>query len=235
MKKMVGFALQPARAAHDLKPTKLARGERHDGRTWNWRVIDVVMHVSRNKKIQAAVAVEVAKRRSRRPVAERHPCFLGNIGEGAIMIVAIQPVLAKIRYVEIGPSIIVVISYGNAETPSIVGYSCLLGDVSECAVVIVMKQRSVRRRGFAGQCIVSRSIHQINVEPAVVVVVEKGDTGADGLENEFRFRRAHHVPPVRQSSLLGNVLKNDGPTVDKSAGGDGTLLAVQHRCVRATR
>ena len=44
--------------------------------------------------------------------------------------------------------------------------------------MIVVKERRVRRVSFAGQRFVCRSADKINVEPAIVVVVDQANAGA---------------------------------------------------------
>ena len=63
-------------------------------------------------------------------------------------------------------------------TPGFHGY------VGKCAVAIVLEEM---RRGFAagGEAFEARSVHQENVEPAVVVVVIERDSAASGLQQVF--------------------------------------------------
>jgi hypothetical protein len=48
--------------------------------------------------------------------------------------------------------------------------------------VIIVKQSGVGRFGLSVG-VVGRAVDDVDVEPAVVVVVKKADAGADGLQN----------------------------------------------------
>ena len=76
-----------------------------------------------------------------------------------------------------------------------------------------------------------RAVDEIDVEPAVVVVVEQGDAGADGLEDEFLLGRAHGVVPGGEAGFGGDVLEDDGAGFDEAAGGDGAVFGVEDRGV----
>jgi len=68
------------------------------------------MYVPRNKQIQLSIAVVIAKRRAGRPIAQRHAGLFGHIGKRAVVIVAVQPVLAKVRNKNVRPAIVVVVA-----------------------------------------------------------------------------------------------------------------------------
>src|SRR6185437_8159170 len=122
------------------------------------------------EKSEPPVAVIIAKRRAGGPVPQRHSGFYGNIGEGAVVVVVVKAILAEICHVEVGPAVVVVIANGAAESPAVVFDPGDIGDVGKRLIVIVAEERSVRRRGLAVERVVGRSVDQINVEPAVVVV-----------------------------------------------------------------
>src|ERR1700722_8249121 len=105
------------------------------------------MDVAWNKQIEATVAVEVPPSGSGRPVAQRYACVLGDICKRPVVIVMVEPVLAEVRHVDIGPAVVVVVSDGNSEAPAIVGHTSLRCHIGERAVVIVMEQCGARRHG----------------------------------------------------------------------------------------
>ena len=61
------------------------------------------------------------------------------------------------------------------------------GDVGEGSVAIVFEEMRSRFLSPAGNPSKTRTIHQKNVQPAVVVVVVKRDAAAGGLEQIFVF------------------------------------------------
>ena len=88
-------------------------------------------------------------------------------------------------------------------------------------------------RGFAGLRLVGRSIHKIDIEPAVIVVVQQANAGALGFEDELLLRSARLVTPSRKASGRGDILKDNGAGLHKSTGGEGAVLAVEFRLLRA--
>ena len=92
--------------------------------------------------------------------------------------------------------------------------------------MVVVEQRGVRRLFFAVERVEGRAVDQVDIEPAVVVVVDQAHARAVGLDDEVLFRHAHLVDPAGEPGLLGDVLKDHRPFVDESAGGDGPLLRV---------
>src|ERR1700733_703950 len=191
-------------------------------------MVHVIVHVPWNKKIQSSVAIIVAKGCARGPVAQRDSRLFRDVGKGPVVIVVIQTILAEVRNVEIRPAVVIVVSYNYAETPAIVGNAGLLRNVGKRAVVVVVKQRRMGWRRLSGHGIVSRPTDQINVEPAVVVIIEQRYSRTYGLDDESVFGRAHYVPPARQSGFLRDVLEDDGPAVYKSPGGNRSLFAIKH-------
>ena len=109
------------------------------------------------------------------------------------MIVVIKPVLAVIRDVQIRPAVVVVIADGHAKSPSLVGDARFVRHVGKRAVVIVVKKRGARRLLFSSHCIKGGTIHEINVGPAVVVVIKNCHTGAGRFEDQVFLRRAGNV------------------------------------------
>src|SRR5438105_15114028 len=62
------------------------------------------------------------------------------------------------------------------------GHAGLRGHVGECAIAIVLEQAVGRLRALGIFGIKARTIDQENVEPAIVVVVEKGGAAARGFK-----------------------------------------------------
>jgi hypothetical protein len=125
------------------------------------------------------------------------------------VVVAIEAVLAVVGYIQVRPAVVVVIANRASVSPAVVGYAGLFRHVGEGAVVIVMEESRVGRGGLAGKRIVCGAVHQINVEPAVIVIVQETNAGAFGLEDEALLRRACRVMPARKSRGLGNILEDE--------------------------
>ena len=70
-----------------------------------------------------------------------------------------------------------------------------------------MKERGLGRRHLATLGVISGTVHKIDVEPAVIVIIQKAYARSIGLDDEFLFRRAHDVLPRSQTGLAGNVFE----------------------------
>ncbi len=221
VEEVVGLAFETAGAAHDAGSAKVAAGR------W-WLVRHVVVNIAGYEEVQAAIAVVVAPCRSGGPVAELDAGLFRDVGEGAVVVVVVQPVLAVVRDEDIGPAVVVVIAHDRAEAPAIVRNACFGGDIGEGAVVIVAEEGGMRRRCFPGERIPCAAIDEIDIKPAVIVVVEQSDSGADRLEDERLRRAAHHMVKGAESGFCSDVLKDHRAALDEAARGDGAVLGVEH-------
>ena len=151
------------------------------------------------------------------------------------MVVVIETVLAEVGDEQVRVAVVVVVADGYAKPPTVVGDSCFGGNIGEGAVVVVVEECGVRRLRFAGQGVVGGAVHHVNVEPAVLVIVEEGDAGPWRLEDESLFGSAHGVMPGGQAGLGSNVLKDHGTGCYEAAGGNRPLFGVEHGRVGAAR
>ncbi len=143
----------------------------------------VEVDVAGDEEVEAAIAVVVAPGGAGGPGADGDAGLFGDVGEGAVVVVAIEAVLAEVGDEEIGPAVVVEVADDGAKAPAIVGDAGLGGDVGKGAVVIVMEERGVRGGCLAGFGFEGGAVDEVDVEPAVVVVVEQSDAGADGFED----------------------------------------------------
>ena len=169
---VVGLALEAVRAAHDVDAAEGAEGEGDAAVALQRLAREVPVHVAGDEEIEPAVAVEVAPGSAGGPVAERDAGFFRDVGEGAVVVIVIEAVLAEVGDVEIGPAVVVEVADDSAEAPAIVGDAGFGGDVGEGAVVIVVEERGVRRGGVAGFGLEGGAVDEVDVEPAIVVKVE---------------------------------------------------------------
>jgi len=75
--------------------------------------------------------------------------------------------------------------------------------------VIVVKKSCLRRRFLAVERLVGRSVYEIDIQPAVVVIVQQTNAWAFCLQDEALCRRTGRVMPARKACCLGNILEND--------------------------
>ena len=148
-------------------------------------VDEIEIHVVRHHQIEMAIAIVVDKRAARAPclARSRDAGLLGDFGEDAVLVV-VEAVLAVVGDVKIFPSVVVVVANANALSPAGRGQAGFGGHVGEGSVMIVAVQMIAGalpgRKPFE-----LRAIHQKDVGPAVVVVVENRDAGSGGFDDVF--------------------------------------------------
>src|SRR5258707_9360038 len=103
-------------------------------------MVGIELRITRHKKIEKAIVIVVAPGRASRPAAEGYASLFRNIGKCAVVIVVIQTILAKVRYVNVRPAVIVEVSDRNAETPPFIGNPGFLCHLGECSVMVVVEK-----------------------------------------------------------------------------------------------
>ena len=130
----------------------------------------------------------------------------------------IEPVLSVVGDVEVFPSIVVVVAHADALAPAVRGQPGLSGHVGKSSVVLIAIQMIGRSR--SGRKSLERgAVHQENIGPAIVVVVENRNAGSRGLNDVFLgvfsakdlghgqagfLRRVNEVGDGRGFSALGD-------------------------------
>src|SRR5712691_8637963 len=153
------------------------------GGSFFWIELDVIA----DKEIETAVAVVVEPRTSGSPadLFVVDTGFARDISEGAVAIVVKKDVGSPEAAEEIVPAIVVVIADADARLPAGAGEAGLFCDVGEGSVAIVL----VKMRGgsFAGWPvgIEAGSVGEIDVEPVVIVVIEKSQSAALRFDDVF--------------------------------------------------
>src|SRR6185436_15428261 len=98
--------------------------------------------------------------------------FFGNVREGPITVIVIEPRYTKIPYKKIRPAIVIVIAYGDAHPPTLVRDSGLGRSIFELETPEVSIKRRTRCSFLTLDRRQCRSIHQINIEHPIAVVIE---------------------------------------------------------------
>ena len=110
---------------------------------------------------------------------------------------------------QIVPAVVVKVADADACLPSRASNTRLLGDVGERAVAIVLvelRRGSGARRPVGVQ---ARAVAQVNVQPAVIVVIEKSKAAALGFDDErLVFDATPHIGNS-QSRLPSYVYEGD--------------------------
>src|SRR5262249_29384039 len=109
---------------------------------------------------------------------------------------------------------------GDSESPAFVSDTSFVGDIGERAVMVVMQEHGTGSGCFALERGKGRAIHEIDVEPTIVVIVEEGHAGARSFENGALFRAAHFVVKDVETGGVRRVDENDGSAIDKTTCGN---------------
>ena len=135
---------------------------------------------------------------------------------------------------EVGPAVVVVVPDGGAETPTLVGHSRRRRGIGEGAVPVVAVESRLRMLLLASNRLEVGTVDQVDVYPAVPVVVEESHAPGRNLHQEpFHFRSgAVEEPP--QATSGGGVGEDHGRSVDESARRDGTHHFVSYGSARCT-
>src|SRR5206468_10754301 len=96
----------------------------------------------------------------------------------------IEDAVGILRHVEIWPAIAVVVTDGNTHTVGIRRHAGFLRHVRECAVAVVAIE-CVAERSSRFIEIARSAVHQVDIHPAIIVVVQERASGA------YSFRQIH--------------------------------------------
>src|ERR1700674_3701875 len=196
--------------------------------------LEIVFHVTGNEEIEQTVVVVVAPGWARGPTAESDTCLFGDVGERAVVVVVVKAVLAKVRDVDVRPSVVVIVGYCHAKPPALIRNAGLFGDVSEGAIVIVVEEHGARRSLLTLHCGERGTVEQVNVEPAIAVVIEKSGAGAGNIDNRRFFARARTMVKFIEAGLLCDVDENDRSAIHETTGGDGARQRILNGSVDST-
>src|SRR5205807_1786514 len=88
----------------------------------------------------------------------------------------------------------IIISDRNAHAISPTWHTSLLGDVGECSVSIIVVE-SIAKRRIRREKIAVSAVHQVDVHPAIIVIVDKAAASTSGLGQVIVGRAPVHVTP----------------------------------------
>src|SRR6266566_4449369 len=132
------------------------------------------------KEVEPAVIIVIKPDRTRSPTVRRHTGPLCDIREGAIAVVVVQNAALILGHIQIGPAITVVIANSYAHSIPTSGDAGLLGHVRESSVAIVLVQGVAQRRLRIVEVTLA-AVHQVDVHPAIVVVVQERTARSGGF------------------------------------------------------
>ena len=181
---------------------------------------DVVAQIVAHVQVQPPVAVVVHEGGGHAPSVVVRSALTRPLDERAVAVVPEELVASEVRQVEVDPPVVVHVPGGEAHAVPARVDAALLRDVREPRdadsiglqeeIVAVQaprgRQRSLRReQGLIGRLVRSEhlSLDEVDVEVAVVVVVEQPGPRRHDLGNVERARRAVEVDEVEAARNRG--------------------------------
>jgi hypothetical protein len=133
-----------------------------------------------HEQVQAAVIVVVKPQRAGRPSGDLHPGRAGHVSKRPVAVVAVKNGPAVGGYKQVRVAVVVVVAHRRPHAERAAGHARPRGDVGKRAVPVVPVQGVPKRLSRLVE-IARAAVDQVDVHPAVIVVVQKGATGTDRL------------------------------------------------------
>src|SRR6266478_8817986 len=152
------------------------------------QVVQVELHITRNHGIHEAVAIVVGEGRTGRPAGIGQVGLLGHVSEGSVTIVAVEHESLFAGNENVGPTIVVVVGYGTAHGPTGITHTRLIGHVAKRAVTIVVIENALGLMSVE-RLIHTRTIREVDVQPAVLIVVQQQYATTHRLHQILFLRR----------------------------------------------
>ena len=142
---------------------------------------EVELEITGDEEVEVAVAIVIGEGAAGIPARNflKQTSRLGDIGEGAVSIIAVEHVLAPIGDEQVFEAIVVVVAYAHRRRPAVAPEAGFLSYVRECAVAIVLVEPVSGVRGV----VEATAAGEEDVEPAIVIVIEERGAAADGFDN----------------------------------------------------
>ncbi len=98
---------------------------------------------------------------------------------------------------QVVPAIIVIIADAHAGLPAGTRKARLFGDVSESSIAIISVEMRSRRFSFSPLRVEARAVSEIDIEPSVLIVIEKGQAATFGFDDvAFVVEAAPHIGSI---------------------------------------
>src|SRR5438552_7139367 len=104
----------------------------------------------------------------------------GHIRERSVTVVAVEDVLSPVGDEQVVEAIIVIVAHTYAASPARLQQACPLGYIREASVPVVFEEPIAGAPGNVGE---ASTGEQKNIEPAIVVEVEKCATTTESFED----------------------------------------------------
>ena len=217
----VARALHPARPAEHFKrsiqtvPAAAELGQ----------LGEIILNVVRDEQIQIAVAVIIGPAARARPARVSDARLPGHLGEGPVAVIPVEHVRPEVGQIDVRVAVPVVIRNARAHAPAAKGDAGMLRNVGEGPVALVVVQ-TVGRQATGPERLNRRGVGEIDVKPAVLVVIDESHAAAHRLDQISLLRRRDalqlqpgSVSHVFKINLRFGMLSLDGPEPRQRAAG----------------
>ena len=171
----------------------------------------VEVQVAGDEQVQVPVTVVVQEAAPGAPPVRRtgDPRALRDVRERPVAVVVVEDALSPVGDEEVVVAVVVVVADAAALSPAGMREARLLGDVGERAVAVVVEEVAPGP-AVADSGVEARAVHEEDVEPAVVVVVEERGAASHLLQDELLVvRAAGDVRGVQEAGGGGDVREDD--------------------------
>ncbi len=166
-----------------------------------------VVHIVGHIEIQVAIPVVIHKRRAGAPAVVADSGLVRDVCKTTITPVTVEQVRAGVGHVQVWAAIVVVVAHDGANTPTPVPDSGTGRYILKASISSVAVEHIGSPQGHL-PVFDPPAIDHVEIEIAVVVVIEERPSGAAGLLDVVLFQAAavgHHI----QAGLGCHVLKDD--------------------------
>ena len=197
VKQAIGVALVIERAGEGVGGEELALG------------VGIELQVIAHKQIELAVAVVVDPGRAGAEVRVLHARLGRHVRKGPVAVVVVEDRRTPVGHVDVFVAVVVVVAHGHAHAEALAAHARLRGDVGKSAVAVVAIEMvgGVRAVGLGklGDAVNVAAADHVEVEQAVIVVVDPGAAGTGGLHDGTELLLAERVLKVN-AGFLRDVL-----------------------------
>src|SRR5712664_179427 len=162
------------------------------------------MDISRDKKVDIAVAIIVGPGRTGHEAAPTYSGFLGHVFELAISKAAVKRIASETGDKDVLLAVIIEVGDDNSHAPPLAGQPSRARDVTELRIFILMVESNQRVATLAIM-FNGGAIYHGNVQFAIVVAVKQADATAHRLDDIVLLGRGDMRRG--QACLAGNVLE----------------------------
>src|SRR4029453_2467609 len=172
-------------------------------------ICQVIPDVAADKKIEKTVVVIVEPDGACGPPGRCHAGLVCDISERAVSIVVIQDAASVCRDEQVRIAVVVVVAGRDAHAECSAAHAGFVRDIGEGAIPVVLVEGILERpRGLIE--IAGSAVPQVDVHPAVVVVVEKRAAWAERLGQESLRRSGVFVSPANTARRCRDFFEERG-------------------------